>query len=291
MENNNEVRNSETAEKTEETKNCPYCGEEILAEAKKCKHCGEWLEKEQPKKEIEETSTEKAVQGIQNEQEAIYEQNYSLLQWVCYGAMFTLALLCGIGILKSADDGFMAFAQRSDKEGAVILFKIASFIPEWIVYIADFAFWVVMLVALRRFCSSFPKNNALFFDLLITLEIAVGLMNVICCFYTELNIFISILCNTLYLCYIICFIIVGITLIKQSSYCGQLLYVGIFFVACAVIKTADSIWLYFAGEPESIDIWFVKYVVVLLVSLFTIERIRKVFVVANNGEDLEEIMN
>ena len=26
----------------QETKNCPYCGEVIMATAKKCKHCGEW---------------------------------------------------------------------------------------------------------------------------------------------------------------------------------------------------------------------------------------------------------
>lgn len=30
----------------ESTKQCPYCGETILAIAKKCKHCGEWLTEE-----------------------------------------------------------------------------------------------------------------------------------------------------------------------------------------------------------------------------------------------------
>lgn len=27
----------------ENKKQCPYCGEEIMAAAKKCRHCGEWL--------------------------------------------------------------------------------------------------------------------------------------------------------------------------------------------------------------------------------------------------------
>ena len=31
---------------SEETKRCPFCGEEILAIAKKCKHCGSYLEGE-----------------------------------------------------------------------------------------------------------------------------------------------------------------------------------------------------------------------------------------------------
>lgn len=38
-----------------ETKQCPYCGEEVLKEAKKCKYCGEWFEQKDSEESTELT--------------------------------------------------------------------------------------------------------------------------------------------------------------------------------------------------------------------------------------------
>ena len=44
-----------------DTKQCPYCSEEILITAKKCKHCGEYIDGELRKARVESTKQEKIV--------------------------------------------------------------------------------------------------------------------------------------------------------------------------------------------------------------------------------------
>ena len=47
------------------TKKCPYCGEEIMADATKCKHCGEWLNDEaEPKQETRQENAGKELESL-----------------------------------------------------------------------------------------------------------------------------------------------------------------------------------------------------------------------------------
>lgn len=49
------------------TKECPYCGEEILATAKKCKHCGEWLVEHEEKPLLSDEEIDQIAEDAVNE--------------------------------------------------------------------------------------------------------------------------------------------------------------------------------------------------------------------------------
>ena len=67
----------------QETKKCPYCGEEILAVAKKCKHCGEWLdevevENEEFEEEVDDEEYDETEEDPSDIQDQSTAKNYRL---------------------------------------------------------------------------------------------------------------------------------------------------------------------------------------------------------------------
>ena len=63
-----------------DTKNCPYCGEEIKMKAQKCRHCGEWLV-DKPKLSTTDTT-------LPSEKEEA-----SALEWITVGLALVLSVI------------------------------------------------------------------------------------------------------------------------------------------------------------------------------------------------------
>lgn len=87
----------------EDVKNCPYCGEVILASAKKCKHCGEWLDKnfaktrKKPPKKVDNKQTivhvHNTVQQSNEQSQTVFvapssEDSYLLVEIFIVSAFF-----------------------------------------------------------------------------------------------------------------------------------------------------------------------------------------------------------
>ena len=120
-------------ETTENTKKCPYCGEDILTTAKKCKHCGEWLDEEKTPSNLS-----KSV-------------DYTLYIRLCYIAMiFVLGEWLTTG----------AYYTGQNTMHTGLIFTLGGSI-----------LWVVLLLAISKYSKRFLDNEKIPFTFLIVMEI------------------------------------------------------------------------------------------------------------------------
>lgn len=162
----------------EETKRCPYCGEEILAVAKKCKHCGEWLEEKphqdavtSPRIESKKIPIRVAEDSVDSNDEELFSKNIPLsntvIQWLFWAAIIGLLITTAHALVPDGDMLNTSIGAGKTRIFAAIL-NFFSTIPEWIGEVLETFGLVVMLMTLLQILSKMKESFANIFEWLIT---------------------------------------------------------------------------------------------------------------------------
>lgn len=88
-----------------ETKNCPYCGEEILVVAKKCKHCGEWLDGSHQNEEVKPSVSSPKVE-VKPQQSTVAPNKPKKNNLILYGIIGLVVVVAIILALSLSGAGF-----------------------------------------------------------------------------------------------------------------------------------------------------------------------------------------
>jgi hypothetical protein len=236
-----------------ETKQCPFCGEEVLAVAQKCKHCGEWLAKTE-----EQTKQPKITppSGLDN-----WLQSAELLN-LCFYILIGCALISLVHSweIYSLDDAKDFFGRNRIS----VLFGFLGYVPEWLNTIVSAGLWVFFWLALKKCSSRFSFYKPTFFNLVCAGEIAVGFFSLIseASEDTGLAVFNLILA----LAYSVLYIILGGNLLKQKEEDENLNLTGIMLI----VNGAVSFLIFFvviiiaAAEEDVSSLWWLLCIGTLL---------------------------
>lgn len=230
-----------------ETKQCPYCGEEIMKAAKKCRHCGEWLPVEQTKTAPSNTQIQSQVNVAKDWKEL---PNAGMLQLACW-ITWALEFISTIQNYDSKLDSFL---------GSILQF-FADNIPDWIILIALGIMWFILIMGLRTYCQ-IRNIGKMPFIALVCLMVGAYLITLTGCFVEDEDL--ALLCLILFafpliVALSILELIIGIKLHKSDS----TRRLGVWFMIYAIIPIVAMIvelglW---SGETQMIVTSIVEFII------------------------------
>lgn len=259
------------------TKKCPYCSEEILLEAKKCKHCNEWIKEEYSNDSYEIKKN-------------ISTQDYQLLIYLCYIAMFFALVSVGHGMgIHGLDD-----VNTNIGSGKTRVFNwligVITIIPEWFATLSETLLWVLLLVGIRKLYISLNNTLRIPLKSLIVFEVIGGFFALIIVFLDEntdndFYIFFLVILFLFTIPYLIIFIIAGIRLRKIKSYLN-FSSVGLSFILYPILYFILS--LMSGSYEEEFVFSFILNGLLFGVALYPLIKIRDLFIEVSESlnEDL-----
>lgn len=152
------------------TKQCPFCGEEIQATAKKCRHCGEWLEDSVSNTQNQAT-TEIPFQGDSNNHKT--EVNYLKTPISDF-----VPILFWTGVIAT----FISMSHQSgvcyltNPQKWLQIMQWATYIPEWVADLlsglVDTIFAYALYIGMKQ--QTRPMSGLLITNIIITILIYIS---------------------------------------------------------------------------------------------------------------------